>query len=269
MNHSSFLRLATASLAFFLGSACQKVIDLDLQSAEPQLTIEGTLADDGQPATVQVSRSTGYTSPNSFPAVSGAVVTLSDDAGGLETLAETPTPGTYRGRALTGQPGRRYTLRVETDGQAFVAASTMPAAVPLTGLRAEKSGFGNNIQVVPEFVDPAGVRNYYLFRQYRNGRRNNALFLQDDRLTDGQANARPLFGRGTDDVDELATGDSVRVEMQNVDDAVYAYLRTVSQVLQGSSTAAPANPASNFTGNVLGYFSAYSVRRRTVLVPPL
>ncbi|MBF9224226.1 DUF4249 domain-containing protein [Hymenobacter ruricola] len=269
MKNPLLFRLATAGIALFLASACQKVINLDLKSAEPRLAIEGNLADDGRPCTVLVSRSTSYSSPNTFPAVSGAVITLSDDAGGLETLAETSTPGTYRGRVLTGQPGRRYTLRVETGGEAFVAAATLPPAVPLTGLRVEKSGFGDRLQVVPEFVDPAGVPNSYLFRQYRNGRLNKTLFLQNDDLTDGKANARPLFGRGDDDFDKLVAGDSVRIEMQNIDAGVYAYLRTLSQVLQGGTTAAPANPKSNFSGNVLGYFSAYSVRRRTALVPLL
>ena len=269
MKNSFILRLTTAGIALFLASACQKVIDLDLKSAEPRLAIEGNLADDGRPCTVLVSRSTSYTSSNTFPAVSGAVVTLSDDAGALETLAETSTPGTYRGRTITGRAGRRYTLRVETEGQAFVAASTLPAPVPLTGLRVEKAGFGDLIQVMPEFVDPAGVPNYYLFRQYRNGRQNKTLFLQNDELTDGKVNARPLFGRGDDELDELVAGDSVRIEMQNIDANVYAYLRTLSQVLQGGNSAAPANPKSNFSGDVLGYFSAYSVRHRTALVPQL
>ncbi|MCC2548594.1 DUF4249 domain-containing protein [Hymenobacter sp. BT175] len=270
MKTYSLTRLLAAGLLLLATSACQKVIDLDLREADPRLVIEANLADDGQPCTVRLSRSTRYTEPNTFPPVGGATVTLSDDAGGLETLAATSTPGLYRGASLTGQPGRRYTLRVEADGTAHVAGSTMPTAVPLTGLRAEKSGFGgDNIYLVPEFQDPAGVRNYYLFRQYRNGRLNQSIFLQDDELTDGRANARPLFARNADEADDLRVGDSVRVDMQCVDADVHRYLRTLTQILQGASTATPANPQSNFSGNVLGYFSAHTLRRRSLLVPPL
>jgi hypothetical protein len=269
MKNSFLLRFAAAGFALCLASSCQKVIDLDLKEAAPRLVIEGNLVDDGQPCTVQVSLSASYTDTNTFPGVSGAVVTLSDDAGGLETLAATSTPGQYRGRTITGQVGRSYTLRVEVEGTAYVAVSTLPAAVPLTGLKAEKSGFGDNIQITPEFQDPAGVPNSYLFRQYRNGRLNKTLFLQNDELTDGKANARPLFSRGGDeDADKLVSGDSVRIEMQNIDAGVYKYLFTLNQVLQGNS-ASPANPKSNFSGNVLGYFSAYSRRQRTILVPTL
>lgn len=270
------LRFLVAATTVLLAASCQKVITLDLKASAPRLSIEGNLADDGQPCTVLLAHSTSYTDTNTFPAVSGAVVTLSDDAGGLETLRETSTPGQYRGRTILGQSGRRYTLRVETDGQAYVAASTLPApVVPLAGLRAQKSIIGTNIQALPEYLDPAGTRNYYLFRQYRNGRLNKAVYLQNDEFTDGKPNVRGLgaggSGGGSTDADKLVAGDSLRVEMQNVDVDVYEYFRTLNLTLQGGgmATASPANPKSNFTGDVLGYFSAHSVRRRTMLVPAL
>jgi hypothetical protein len=249
-----------------LTTSCTKIVDLDLQDAAPRLLIEGNLANDGRPATVQLSRSTSYKDSNVFPPVTGAVITLSDDAGGLETLAATTTPGQYQGRTITGQPGRRYTLRVESEGQSYVAQSTMPAVVPLTGLRVEKGFFGDNLLVVPEFLDPAGVRNYYLFRQYRNGRLNKSLFLRDDELTDGKINTRPLVAGGGEEEDQLVAGDSARVEMQTIDAGVHEYVRTLNEVLEGNS-AAPANPKSNFSGDVLGYFSAYTVQRRSQRLP--
>ena len=264
-----------AGTTLLLASACEKVVTLDLRDAGPRLVLEGTLADDGQPCAVRASRSTGFAEGGAFPAVSGAVVTLSDDAGGLETLAET-SPGLYRGRSLRGQAGRRYTLRVEVDGRAYVAAATLPPPVPLTGLRAEKTGIGDAIGVVPEFQDPAGPRNYYRFRQYRNGRLNRRLFVQTDEFTDGKANAAALGGvasggPGTEAADQLAVGDSVRIEMQNLDPGAYEYFRTLNQILQGNpmTSTTPANPISNFSGGALGYFSAYSRQERRLVIPPL
>jgi hypothetical protein len=267
------LRFLAAAATVLLAASCQKVITLDLKESAPRLSIEGNLADDGQPCTVLLARSTSYTETNTFPAVSGAVITLSNDAGGLETLRETSTPGQYRGSTVLGQPGRRYTLRVEVEGQAYVAASTLPSVVPLAGLRAQKAPIGTSIQALPDYLDPAGTRNYYLFRQYRNGRLNKSIYLQNDEFTDGKANIRALGGGGGGgtDADKLVAGDSLRVEMQNVDVDVYEYFRTLNLTLQGGgmATASPANPKSNFSGDVLGYFSAHSVRRRTILVPTL
>jgi hypothetical protein len=271
MKNPSLPHLLAASVLLLLATSCEKVVTLDLKETSPRLAIEGNLADDGRPCVVALSRSVNYAETNTFPAVSGAVITLSDDAGGLETLRET-TPGQYTGSKLTGQLGRRYTLRVDVEGQTYVAASTLPTLVPLTGLLAQKATFGDGAEIVPQYLDPAGGRNYYYFRLYHNGKLNNTLFVQNDEFTDGKANIRPLNVRSREDEDDLLTGDSVRVEMQNIDANVYEYLRTLAQVLQsggGLGTASPANPQSNFSGGVLGYFSAHTLRRRSVVVPQL
>jgi hypothetical protein len=265
MTQSFLFRLCAAGL-LLLTTACTKVVDLDLQDADPRVMIEANLANDGHPATVRLSRSANYKDTNLFPPVTSAVITLSDDAGGLETLQET-SPGQYQGRTLTGQPGRRYTLRVEADGQSYVAQSTMPAAVPLTGLRVALSDFTDEPEAVPEYQDPAGVRNYYLFRQYRNGQLNKSLFVRDDELTDGKVNTQGLSLVRAKDEDKLVSGDSVRVEMQTIDVDVHEYLRTLNQVVEGLGSPAPANPKSNFSGDALGYFSAHTLQRRSQLVP--
>jgi hypothetical protein len=268
MNYLPAIRLlATAGL--LLLSACQTVIDLELQDATPRLTIEGQLTDDGQPATVQLIRSVPYTTASSFPAVRGALLTLRDNAGGLDTLRETTTPGQYRGQTLRGQVGRQYTLRVEVDGQAYSATSTLLPAVPLTGLQVRPSGFGDELELLPAYQDPAGVPNYYVFRLYRNGRLTQGIFAQSDQLTDGQPNSRALNVQGPSPVeDELVPGDSVRVAMQHVDVGVYEYFRTLNMLLQvGLASASPANPTSNFSGGVLGYFSTYAQQQRRFTIP--
>lgn len=276
---NNFLPPLLAGIALLAAASCQKVVTLKLKDSAPQLVIEANLADDGHPCTVLLSQSVAFTQTNTFPAVRGAVITLSDDAGHSETLPETSVPGQYRGSTVLGQPGRRYTLRVQADGQSYVAASTLPGpVVPFTGLQAQKSTFGDEIQLVPAYQDPAGRRNFYLFRQYRNGLLNPAIFLQDDEFTDGKANARGLGGGGGGssggndaEANKLATGDSVRVEMQNVDSVAYNYFRTLNLVLQNNPllSTAPANPKTNFSGGAQGYFSAHSRRQRTLLVPPL
>lgn len=260
--------LAAASLLAFLQltTSCTKVVDLNLQETAPRLMIEGNLANDGQPCTVRLSTSANYNETNTFAPEAGAVITLSDDAGPTETLREV-TPGQYQGTRILGQVGHRYTLRVEAAGASYVAQSVLPAEVPLTGLHIEKSNFGDNLQVVPDYQDPAGVRNYYLFRQYRNSRLNKALFVRSDDLTDGKANTQALSLGGADNADKLVAGDSVHVEMQTVDAGVYEYLRTLAQTLQAVGSPTPANPKTNFSGNVLGYFSAHTVQRRSIVVP--
>ncbi len=265
------------SLTLLSTTACEKVVNLDLKTSDAQLVIEGNLADDGHPCLVTLSRSTNYTDSNTFQAVSGAAITLADNAGGLETLREsTSTPGQYAGTTLLGVPGRTYTLRVETGGTAYVATSTLPApVVPFDKLSTQLSSVGNNnIQAVADYTDPAGLGNSYLFRQYRNGRLNNAIFLQNDQFTDGKHVSQVLrtMGGGTSDpnnLNKLVSGDSLRVEMQNIDAGVYEYFRTLNLILTSNPATAttPANPKSNFSGGILGYFSAHSKRVRAIKVP--
>jgi hypothetical protein len=270
------VRFTALGLLFF-ATSCEKVIDLNLQTTTSQLVIEGNLADDSRPCQVTLNRSANYTDTNNFQAVSGATITLTDNAGGRETLRESATaPGQYVGATVLGVPGRTYTLRVETGGAAYVATSTLPApVVPFDKLSTQLSAVGNRIQAVVEFNDPAGQPNSYLYRQYRNGRLNPAIFAQNDQFNDGKHVTQVLRSMGgpppsdPNDLNKLVAGDSLRVEMQNIDANVYEYFRTLNLILTTNPATAttPANPKSNFSGGVLGYFSAHSRQVRTIKVP--
>ncbi|MVN75479.1 DUF4249 family protein [Hymenobacter sp. HMF4947] len=269
--------LAPAAVALLLaGTGCEKVVNLDLKTSTAQLVIEANLVDDGLPCQVSLSMSTNYTDTNAFAPVSGAVITLADNAGGLETLRETATPGQYVGATIRGVSGHAYTLRVETGGTAYVAVSTLPApVVPFEKLSTQLSVLGTkNIQAVVDYTDPAGLGNSYVFRQYRNGRLNNTIFPQNDQFTDGNHVSLTLRTRGggsddPNDLNKLVSGDSLRVEMQNVDPGAYEYFRTLSLILttNAAPSTTPANPKSNFSGGALGYFNAHSRRVRTIKVP--
>jgi hypothetical protein len=269
--------LAPAAVALLLASTgCEKIVNLDLKTSTAQLVIEANLVDDGLPCQVSLSTTANYTDTNTFTPVRGAVITLTDNAGGLETLRETATPGQYVGATIKGVSGRTYTLRVETSGAAYVALATLPApVVPFEKLSTQLSVLGtNNIQAVVDYTDPAGQGNSYLFRQYRNGRLNNTIFLQNDQFTDGNHITQVLRTRAggsadPNDLDKLVSGDSLRVEMQNLDPGAYEYFRTLNLILTagGAPSTTPANPKSNFTGGALGYFSPHSRRVRTIKLP--
>jgi hypothetical protein len=262
-----------ATALLLAGTGCEKVIDLNLKTSDSQLVIEGNLVDDGQPCQVSLNRSVNYAETNTFPAVSGAAITLTDDTGARETLRET-SPGQYVGATIRAVAGHAYTLRVETGGTAYVAISTLPMVVPFELLRTEPGIFDpKTIQAVVEYTDPAGEGNSYLFRQYRNGRLNKTFFIQNDKFTDGKHVSQALRNMGgggtTDDLDKLASGDSLKVEMQNIDPNVYEYFRTLNQILQSNPafSTTPANPKSNFSGGALGYFSAHSRRVQRLRIP--
>jgi hypothetical protein len=58
----------------------------------------------------------------------------------------------------------------------------------------------------------------------------------------------------------------VNIEMQCIDKNVYDYFFAIASVIQGQS-ATPANPVNNISGGALGYFSACTVGRTSVIIP--
>jgi hypothetical protein len=260
----NYLQIGLLALIF---SACQEVIEVDLNTTDPQFVVEGTVTDQPGPYRVRITKTVNFDEPNNYPAVSGAAVVITDGAL-TDTLAEVE-PGIYETRFLTqGEPGRTYTLTVRVEGNIFTASSTMPAAVPFDDLTTDEStqpGGETVILMVPEFRDPVGFGNYYRFIQWNNGRRLPAIFVLDDRNSDGLRITRPLFAPNSDI--ETAVGDTVTVEMQTVDRATYKYFFALDASSGNSPNASvPANPDNNFGGACLGYFSAHTVQQRSLIV---
>ena len=78
-----------------LSYSCEEIINVDLNSADPKIVIEGTVTDQPGPYTVTITKTTDYYNPASYPAVSGAQVRIVDDLGFSEQLHET-TDGIYQ-----------------------------------------------------------------------------------------------------------------------------------------------------------------------------
>ena len=245
-----------------LGFSCQQVIDIELNDADAALVIEANISDQPGPYTVTLTKSVSFSDPNVFPGVSGAFVTVSDDNGNMDTLIET-SAGVYVSNSFQGIAGRNYTVRVVSDGITYTANSFMPAPVTLDSLVLESSGGfgGSQYYIIPQWQDPVGTGNHYRCIEYVNGERVGA-FLYDDAFSDGLVNGQPLLNFET----ELEAGDTVRVEMQCIDPAVYLYFYSMEQTAN-NATAAPANPESNFDNDALGYFNAHTVSVRTVVIP--
>jgi Domain of unknown function (DUF4249) len=257
-------------LIFFLTlwSACQKVIDIDLNSTASQVVIEGEINDQTNIHTIKISKTVNFSDANNYPAVQGATVTLSDNAGVSETLTET-TAGIYKTRNLLGIAGRKYTLNVNIAGKIYTAVSTMPVLVPLQGVRTivrlrPGPDTVTRFVAIPNYVDPPTFGNCYRFIQTLNGKEDPAFIVFNDNVSNGIPNQRPMFSRDL----EIKRNDTLTVEMRNIDKPVYEYFYSLNQSAGNGpgGGATPANPVNNIEGGALGYFSAYSVSKKTVIV---
>ncbi|HWB92317.1 MAG TPA: DUF4249 domain-containing protein [Puia sp.] len=258
----SILTLAALSVI----AACQKTVTLPLNTAASQLVIQGEVTDAPGPYTVTINQSVGFYADNTFPAVSGAAVKISDGQT-TDSLTET-APGVYLTHSLQGRSGTTYTLRVQLHDSVYTATSTMPAPVTLDSVTFDNNSRFKKNQVTPQsnFQDPPGVKNYYQYVLYINGARfTKDIYAFEDRLTDGKYITQNLHM----DSSYLNVGDQLRVDMYCVDVNVYNYF---NQLAQSSGTgafntaAAPADPSSNISNGAYGIFSAHTISSKTLTV---
>lgn len=245
-------------------SSCRKVIDIDLNSTNAKIVIEANISDEAGPYTVKLTKTVNFSEANNFPAVSGALVKISDDAGNSEFLTETST-GIYITNGIQGIPGRTYTLEVVAEEETYISVSKMPVATNIDSLAVQESFFGNRKLVYVYFKDSAGVTNQYRFVQVVNDAARNDMPIMDDSFQDGENLQFAFFGGE----DSLSAGDSVKVFLQSIDKGAYEYFRTLALLTGdggGPPSDTPANPISNISNGALGYFSTYAVRSNTIVI---
>ncbi len=247
--------------------SCQKVINVDLNTASPKLVIDASISDQPGPYTILLYQSVGFNQDNVFPPVQGALVSIDDNAGNTDSLKEV-LPGTYQTSVLQGIPGRTYKLTVNSDGNVYTATSTMPLPVNIDTIFVENSLRSKNKDLLIRFSDPADSSNYYrIVEKVTNSQPVNGKIVlptlgsvTSDRLANGsEINFTPDGNQP-----QLVPGDTVLVSLQCIDKNVYDYFRTARQ--NGSASTTLSNPVTNITAGALGYFSAYSVRTKIIVV---
>lgn len=262
---SNIILLIITALLFY---SCEKVISVHLDASATQYVIEGVVTDEPGGSSVSITRTKDFSSDNTFAGVSGATVAIENN-GTSYPLTESST-GIYTTNALTGVPGNTYRMKVILNGVTYTAASTMPqSVVGMDSIYVSNGTLTNKRYVTVVFTDPAGIPNYYRWVQYVNGRKEKAIFFGSDEFTDGRTIKVQLdFNNDTNDsTRDIRTGDSVRIDMINIDSAVYQYWYALQQNADGSGqSASPANPAGNISGGCLGYFSAQTVRSKGLRV---
>lgn len=254
-------------------SGCQQIVSIDLNTANPRVVIEGNIKDQPGPYSVFLSMTGSYFDTTlATPPISHAQVIITDDLGNHDTLKEV-AGGTYQSSTLIGVSGRTYTLSVKTDGKEYLATSSMPTKVFIDSLYAlPRQGFGgeSGYDIYVTFKDPPELGNYY-----RINARSSAVIPADsidgrryrlftDKLTNGnEMTERIRAGRN------VSVGDTITIELCSIDKATYDYFHTLSDILSSDrspTSLSPANPNSNIRGDALGYFSAYTIDSKQIVL---
>jgi len=268
--HIDSLHILLLLLIIFVFPGCQKVINVDLNEAAPRIVIEGTINDRRGPYTVTISKSGSYFNQPVLPPVTGAVAIITDNSGITDTLKEVNS-GIYISSKIRGIPGKTYSLKVMSENQEYEGSSTMFSHVNLDSLtlvRSDPQRFdfgGNNQKEIPLeihcfFRDPL-EKNFYRIKVFRNDSINTQNYrLFDDQYTNGQVTELRVA--------HANAGDKYRVELYSLDSKTYGYYRTLEDLIFTNPVfgSTPANPDNNLSNGALGYFGAFAVSVKTIII---
>ncbi|MBD3750016.1 MAG: DUF4249 domain-containing protein [Sphingobacteriales bacterium] len=261
-NYFFYLTFLITVLSF---GACESVINLNLKDAKPAIVIEANVTDRAEPQIVFISQTKPFNQNNTINPVSQAVVTVFDEDGNQHQFFET-IPGKYVSASFAGVSGKKYTIQVKVEGTLYTASSLMPQKVLLDSLSLTELSFFNDTKkyVQVHFNDPVAEANQYNYVLYVNDEIRNAYYVDNDRFNDGKNVTNTIFNSDP----ALKKGDSVTVDFQCIDEPIYRYFFTLSQIAgNGGPPTAPANPDSNFDNGALGYFSAHTSQKKSNIIP--
>jgi len=271
MNKKYIILLILATIV----SSCVEDFDVDLNSTYERIIIQGSINSERKAHKVILSKSADYFSNQQTPRISGATVTLSD---GIDvfTLTEV-SPGIYETDTMAGIAGRTYTLNVTIEGENYESSCYMNFCPPMDSLQIGYYDYGN-YQTEDTFAivllyaqEPETEGNYYLWDVYRNGILESDTLSEKWLETDLFVNGLYISGYQAQWL-VANTGDTITLEMQSVVEGYYDYFYQVMSVTDwngGPMAGPPANRIGNISNDALGFFLAYSLERKTIIVPPL
>ncbi|OJJ22855.1 hypothetical protein BKI52_00455 [marine bacterium AO1-C] len=250
-------------------ASCTKVIDVDLNEANPQIVIEGEVSDQPETYWVKVSRTGNYIGREETPKVSGAVVTITDN-NQTYTLQENPNePGTYETSAFVGVPGTTYFLKVVVEGKEYTSQSTMPSELLDFELR-QTAYFAGDVTKDPGYylqlftTDPPNEDNYYQWRFTINDTIKNKpddIAVASDEWIQEQIN-------GFQAPYTFQAEDRVKFAMLAIPKETYEFYDALATLLfndGGMFDPPPANPPGNINGGI-GIFSAVSIKSKDIVI---
>lgn len=247
-------------LIALLFSACSKEIEIDYRDIEPIFVVEGTLSNEN--VQVFISQTRNMESNIKNVPITSANVIMKTSNGNIHELSY-QTDSFYRPAIeFTPQIGETYTLELEIEGENFSSNSFLNEKVEIQNTQFYwESLMGERILFFKiQLQDPQNTENFYYAKIFRNGELYASSVFSDKGI-DGGIISEDYFCMMELMVEEneednqdmiLRDGDIIDVELRAIDQKSYDYIYSLDL---------GTNPIPNFSGNCLGYFSAFSVAR--------
>jgi hypothetical protein len=270
-------------LAFFsvlLLSGCETVVDLKLKDNPNLLVVNGTVTNAPGPYNVSLRNTMPYTlvqgQADDAQPVTNAIVRIIDDSGNSETLVEW-SPGNYNtgNSSFQGQVGRSYRVDIVTkEGKHYESKSeTILPVTPIDSLYYEYYPFDEvHYRIFIDFREPAGIKNYYRWKCFVDGRFQIPIHVDNDNFVDGQE----IKGLEVGGWDEPVNGMLVEIQMSSLSRNAYNFWDIAGQQFTQVDNQPYDTPPVPLFGNVynadnpkdqaLGYFGASAVSVQKIVL---
>lgn len=262
-------------IAVFLFSGCEKVIEVDLDTAPPRLVIDASIDwiknTTGNEQKIILSATTGYYD-DKFPSVSGATVFITNSSNTVFTFTENPGTGEYICTNFVPVTGETYSLTVTLNGVTYTAVETLTGTPEIdNNIKQGNAGgiSGDEIEIEFSYQDD-GARNNYYMAGIKTGRVSfPEYFIESDEMYQGNRMVQYYSH------EDLQTGDAVNIKLYGISKRFFEYFNKVLLASGNDGSPFPATPTA-VRGNIinqtrqenyaLGYFrlSEVSVRDYTI-----
>lgn len=281
---SSFFGLLTV-ISFLTSSilltSCEDVIEVKLNDENLNLIgVEASITTQDEP-TVFLYKTLKVNQDDAYPAISGAVVTVSDNsspANSITLVEDQQKKGFYtvpQNASYLGVAGREYTLTIKSEGTTLTAKDKLIKVEPIDSIQIFPSMRGNKIflGVFSYGKETKGLGNFYKWDVYINDtlvHEANRLAIASDEFVDGNYISKLEIYTDFHDPNKpeerkLNLNDKVYLKQTSISEFAYNfYFQMINQSSTGSLfSVPPANIKSNFISSdgkpVLGLFTARDV----------
>ncbi|SFU27227.1 protein of unknown function [Pustulibacterium marinum] len=233
-------------------TACTDVVDVDVPFEGSNLVIEASMdwlnGTSGNEQTIYLSESTPYFSEDQISPVSGATISVVNDATGETYIFEDQNDGSYTTTSFEPVENQSFTLTVVYDNETYQASDTfiLPTAIDYVEQTLEGAFDDEVIDLNTYFQDDAEVDNYYMNRYYRQGDLFPYLDTFSDEFTNG--NQMHDFFEIEDDEDStiepLQAGDVVDIYLYSITESYYNYMTLLLEQSESSGNPFATTPAA-------------------------
>jgi len=270
----TFIKILIVTIGLFL-TGCEDVIQVDLDTAAPQLVIDASIDwvknTAGNEQKIKLSTTTGYYSTE-FPTVSGAAVIVTNTADTVFNFTENPGTGEYNCTNFEPVIGETYTLKITLNGQTYTAVETLLSVPNMEDTigQNDKGGFGGDeVEITYYFQDNGTQDNYYL-HSFQNPRIAFPEF-QAENDENNQGSRTPVFYANKD----LKPGDIVNIKFYGISKRYFDYFKKLSLASGNGGSPFQTTPAA-VRGNIVnqtnskkfayGYFKLSEVDTRNYTI---